>query len=242
MTFSSNKVNRTFQPGWALSLFFAVFFLLTVSLGVWQVNRAAWKTQLMNEYELRAYTVPVVPQKSSQVYSHVLIQGEPLTELGLWWDNRIYNGQPGYELLVPVQFGRGDYDIALVNLGWTKGSANRALLPEKPNLPRQVTWRGVLRPLDENWGSGDSTERGVIDYPVLSKIFNNQDNWLPYLVELDEAEPYALQLNWQPSVMPPEKHRAYAFQWFTMAVALVVMFIIVGRRSSRSDKNDDPKQ
>jgi surfeit locus 1 family protein len=241
MTFSRNKANRKFQPGWALTLFFTVFFVLTVGLGIWQTNRAAWKTQLMNEFDVRATATPESPLRNMKPYTHVLIEGRPETIDSLYWDNRTYDGRAGYEILVPVRLTEGDYDLALVNLGWVQGEADRSRLPEMPGLPAHVTWRGVLRPLDQNWGIGLMNEQRVVDYPVLSKVFSRQINWLPYLIELDEAEPYALERNWQPSVMPPEKHQAYAVQWFSMAVALVVMYIIVGRRSARSSFSDDTK-
>jgi cytochrome oxidase assembly protein ShyY1 len=30
---------------------------------------------------------------------------------------------------------------------------------------------------------------------------------------------------WRPDVFPPERHRAYAFTWFTLAAAVVVVFV-----------------
>jgi surfeit locus 1 family protein len=30
--------------------------------------------------------------------------------------------------------------------------------------------------------------------------------------------------------MPPARHRAYAFQWFTFAAAAVVMFVVLHRK------------
>jgi cytochrome oxidase assembly protein ShyY1 len=30
--------------------------------------------------------------------------------------------------------------------------------------------------------------------------------------------------------MPPERHRAYAFQWFTFALAAVVIFVLLHRQ------------
>jgi cytochrome oxidase assembly protein ShyY1 len=39
------------------------------------------------------------------------------------------------------------------------------------------------------------------------------------------------------SSMPPARHRAYAFQWFTFALAAVVMFLVLHRTKRRPNKN-----
>ena len=39
---------------------------------------------------------------------------------------------------------------------------------------------------------------------------------------------------WRPDVFPPERHRAYAFTWFTLAAVVVVVF--VGMHWQKSDR------
>lgn len=47
--------------------------------------------------------------------------------------------------------------------------------------------------------------------------------------------PYLLIPNWQPAASGPEKHYGYAFQWFAMAAALTILFIVVNlSKSERS--------
>jgi cytochrome oxidase assembly protein ShyY1 len=48
----------------------------------------------------------------------------------------------------------------------------------------------------------------------------------PYPVNIDAGEPGALAVNWQAVNVSPEKHRAYAVQWFTMALVLLVFFVV----------------
>jgi len=46
-----------------------------------------------------------------------------------------------------------------------------------------------------------------------------------------DADPGALSYrDWTPAVMPPARHRAYAFQWFTFALAAVVIFLVLHRK------------
>ena len=48
----------------------------------------------------------------------------------------------------------------------------------------------------------------------------------PYPVRIDAGEPGALAVEWQVVNMSPDKHRAYAAQWFTMALFLLVFFVM----------------
>jgi len=47
---------------------------------------------------------------------------------------------------------------------------------------------------------------------------------LPYVALLSEKAPFGYSRQWQPNVMPPEKHQAYALQWFSLAIAALVIF------------------
>jgi len=39
-----------------------------------------------------------------------------------------------------------------------------------------------------------------------------------------------LETWWQPSVMPPSRHQGYAFQWWGLALAALVVMVIGGRK------------
>jgi cytochrome oxidase assembly protein ShyY1 len=43
------------------------------------------------------------------------------------------------------------------------------------------------------------------------------------LLDADAASGFVRE--WTPNVMPPARHRAYAFQWFAFALAALVIFI-----------------
>lgn len=46
------------------------------------------------------------------------------------------------------------------------------------------------------------------------------------VVQLDDASPGALVTDWQPIPVSAAKHRGYAFQWFAMALALCIWFVV----------------
>jgi surfeit locus 1 family protein len=53
-------------------------------------------------------------------------------------------------------------------------------------------------------------------------------------LDADSASRYVRVHKLDFSSMPPERHRAYAFQWFAFAVAAVVIFVVLHRRKPRS--------
>ena len=48
----------------------------------------------------------------------------------------------------------------------------------------------------------------------------------PHPVRIDSGVAAALTVDWQVVNVSPEKHTGYAVQWFTMAAALFILFIL----------------
>jgi len=46
---------------------------------------------------------------------------------------------------------------------------------------------------------------------------------------LEENHPAAYTVKWQIVMMSPEKHNAYAIQWFALALTLLVLFLALNR-------------
>ena len=46
---------------------------------------------------------------------------------------------------------------------------------------------------------------------------------------LDPAEPAGFTREWGDSGLPRERHYGYAFQWYALAVAAIVIFVLVNR-------------
>ena len=64
---------------------------------------------------------------------------------------------------------------------------------------------------------------------------------LPLVLQLDADDPHGFVREWKPVYgIPPAKHRAYAMQWFTLAVVLAIIYIGGNtRRTGRSGTGDE---
>jgi surfeit locus 1 family protein len=55
-------------------------------------------------------------------------------------------------------------------------------------------------------------------------------------VLLNAQETSSFVRDWQPVVMAPEKHLAYAAQWFLLAFAALVIFVIAQRNKLKRNE------
>ncbi|WP_161599323.1 SURF1 family protein [Reinekea blandensis] len=233
------RSTQRFHPGKPLWFFVVVFLPLFVSLGVWQLNRATEKEQLLAQQaetiELSQIEAGQVPLNQQSVISG-RVQSTPVFLL----DNKTRDGQFGYEVFGLAHTAEGS---VMLSLGWVAGSAERQQLPEltlPPAIVQQaITWRmpPTNAVLDEqaNVRHADQSDVWVVQAMTTDWVQQQTGHRPLGFAQLNDAEAVGVgPVIWQPSVMTPAKHRAYAVQWFAMAVALLSMFLYAGFRSSDS--------
>lgn len=223
---------------------------LLAGLGVWQLGRAEQKTRLQAEYDRQAAEpplrlAPVLEPAERLQFRHVTVRGEYEPRYQILLDNRVHQGQAGYHVLTPLRIGDGSVRV-LVNRGWVPLGADRRVLPRVATPAGPVEVSGVA--------TVPHTRGFHLGAPVLP---GNDWSELWQYLDLDE---YARRVPFplQPAVvlLDPESpaggftrqwvrldsgiatHQGYAFQWFSLAVALAAIYILVNTR--RDDDADDP--
>jgi cytochrome oxidase assembly protein ShyY1 len=152
-------------------------------------------------------------------------------------DNRVKNGRPGYEILEPMSIEgfevAGQSQTVLVNRGWVPASLDRTQLPEVEPVIGEVQLRGFLY---HNLRGGyrlDDQITVVLQWPSrvgwisverAEELFG--EPFYEYQLRLDSDSIGALETGWVTVAVQPEKHTAYAVQWFVMAAVLLVMTLI----------------
>jgi surfeit locus 1 family protein len=218
---------RRFSPGFLLLTL--VFVALTLSLGFWQLDRAEQKQELMTMYEERSQTsVPlgsVIEEWESHLYQRVETQGNFLPDKQIFLENQVREGQVGYHAYVPFRTRAGD--TLLVNAGWQKQLEERQDITDE-----QVRIEGVLRPPPEVGFRLGDLDQTTFDRPYRTPYLDI--DWIgnrlgleaaPFVLLLATGDNGAIETAWSPVRMPPEKHRGYAVTWFTLAAALVILFL-----------------
>ncbi|WP_448212566.1 SURF1 family protein [Colwellia sp. MEBiC06753] len=240
------NINRVLAAlNWRWCVVTLLVFALLIKLGVWQMNRAQEKEQRLthiasligNDFERLDVVLTQLTEAESQNDQPVSIIGNFDPNILILKDNQTFNGQLGYR--VYQVFYHQDKQAVLVNLGWIAGSRNRGILPDIEPIQGQFTLKGHIRYIEKGIELVAQQYDLVtlplrvqqIDIAKLSGLFSIQ--LLPFAIYLDKNEQVGYQKNWQPVVMPPEKHRGYAFQWFSLAIAWLVLMIVAAIKNNK---------
>lgn len=209
-----------------------LLFICLINLGMWQIERAnekesnalALRVQSSNELVLLPTGVPT--QRLNQQW--ISLRGKFLHQYTLLLDNVVKAGRVGYEVLVPMQV-EGTPEYVLVNLGWVQAPTSRQQLPKLQQWLSTRLIRGQLylptlnpyvlaAPKQMGWPkrvAKISTEK------IAPQIGNDLSPWVIRLSE-DSAIGYDKNWRWSNN-MTAQKHRGYAFQWFALALTLLIL-------------------
>jgi Uncharacterized conserved protein len=240
-----------FAPGMVPTVVTLCLLPLLLGLGLWQLDRADQKAAHKAEYEARRHSVTVellgpISDIEALRFKPIGISGRYDAAHQLLLDNQVYRGQVGYFVLTPLRIQGNDTAI-LVNRGWVPGGENRARLPHLPVSSGVVRVQGILnRPpaAGIRFGQADSGQQAwprVIQRVELARI----EEALGYplarnaVILLGEHEANGFVRAWDSLALPgafglsPERHLGYAFQWFSLAFALIVIYVVVNTRGVR---------
>ena len=206
---------------------------LTLSLGVWQIQRLHWKQGLLAEID-RAEAAPAIPIPSQPApFEKVEVTGVLRPDLQARYGTEVRGTTTGAELgsQVVVPLDRPGEPPLLVDRGWAPDTA----APPIPDGP--VTLTGYIRPPE----TGGPFAPG----PDLAqrRFWSLDPAAIGASLGLSSVAPYTLVLlgpltaNPTPAQnlpRPPNDHLGYAITWFGLSASLVVIFAVFARRTLRS--------
>ena len=231
-----------FSPGLWPTVATLLLLPVLTAMGIWQLERADWKQALVDSHTERAEMPPLALSmldefdKSLQ-YRQVTVRGRYDTEHQLLLDNRTQQGYTGYHVLTPLHIAATDR-IVLVNRGWVPLGQSRAQLPELPGPKDEIVVRAMLKmPPEKLFRLGDVDEAHggwpkVVQQVKMSELEQRLGHpLLPVLLLLNSKDEHGFIRDWKPVYgTTPDKHRAYAAQWFTLAVVLLLIYIGVNTK------------
>jgi len=225
------------------AVMFAVLFAGFSALGVWQVQRLAWKQDLIRQVDARIHAAPVAAPPPDQVvtrqadqYRRVVVSGrfeharearvKAVTDLG-----------PGYWVMTPLTTDRGF--TVLINRGFVPSERQKPADRAAGQVEGPVTVVGLLRltepdggflrandPAGDRWFSRDvagiAKARGVAG-PVA-----------PYFIDADATpNPGGWPRGGLTVVSFPNSHLIYALTWFGLALMSAAGFVLFWREEKR---------
>lgn len=232
------------RPSWWALLLTVAGALLFIRLGVWQLHRADFKEALLRRYAASASAplqdfARIAETPPADGFPRVRVSGRYLADRLYLLDNPKHDSFGGVEVFAPLALD-GHSQLLLIDLGFLPGNGN-GKTPQLPPLPTgEVSLQGLYVPPPP------------VGFEMGGDALARQTRWPKSGIFLDPAEvardlgrplyPRLLALDPDPaaiyvrehtldfSSMPPARHRAYAFQWFTFALAAVVILLVVHRK------------
>jgi len=209
-------------------------------VGWWQLERAQAKQALLDGIEAAGHA-PLIALSELEAsgaqarFRAVSAKGEFRADRQILLDNQLRDGQPGVRVYVPLQRAAGRPAV-LIDRGWLPWpdraqAAPRAVLPSGP---QQLT--GVL--LDPpgagmQLGAALATEWPLLVTRIeLVEIERRLGLPLLDLVLEDRDAPRAQSIRAQ--MLPPERHRGYALQWFGLSLTVLIIYCVLAWRAWRS--------
>ncbi len=239
MRFEFGFLGQRYACSLWLLIAYCCLTVLLCGLGFWQLERAGLKAEFLARRQAALETQDVVDLNREEAadvrelrYHLAKATGHYDAEHQFLLDNRMLDGQPGYDVLTPFKLSNGQ--AILVNRGWLPLGADRRVLPDVRLEQAIDQVRGRINRFPEVGWKLAGMEKPGAGWPALlqlaePKALSEHLGYPVYDFQLELAPEMAggYRREWrQPEVMPPERHIGYAVQWFGLAATLSVLFIL----------------
>ena len=210
-----------------------------LGLGTWQIYRHDWKTDLISKLRQRADAPmialpPTLESPEAYEFARVRVAGSFLNGNEYHLIGRSMQGNPGLHVLTPLRRADGG-GIELVDRGWVPFDRRAPETRPQGQLSGPVVVEGIVRlakgqgrfipdnePNSNTWYFIDpgamAAARGIASLPRY------------YIVSGDQAVPggYPIGRQWRLDIA--NNHLEYAFTWYFMALALIVIYVVYHRQ------------
>lgn len=226
------KLLPTVGTGCLLALF--------IHLGLWQAGKGeralAAKVQQAARAQLGPTSVTSALLRPEDVQdAPLVVTGTYDAEASFFIDNRQLDGKPGLHVVTPLQI-TGSPTRILINRGWIGWGQSRGQLPKVDTPSGQVTVSGIAAvPSAKGFFlMPDRPEAWPELWPRLDlqRYIQQSNHPVQPVVLLQTSESGGTRLiqKWPPPEDRVAMHQSYAMQWFGMALALSVFFVVASTR------------
>lgn len=247
--------SRSFAPTLIPTLAFLLLLPLLLRLGVWQLDRAQEKRDLIASLEAKSSQSSIALEQALQLenpdQTKVTVAGQPVSDVHLVVDNQKHEGRLGYEVFALWQTNSKDPQLlpnfVLVSRGWLPRQDFYEKVPTIPDfvdqsLEGQLYFsKGSNQVVAQNaqWQKFEGAWLiGQFDLETIAEKAGEIGYHTAPFVVRQQAEPNSpLVRQWELVASPPEKHIAYAIQWFGMALVLIILFIVLNLKRERQDES-----
>lgn len=225
------------------AVMFALLFAGFSVLGVWQVQRLAWKQELIRQVDARIHAAPVAAPAPDQTitrqadqYRRVVVSGrfdhqrealvKAVTDLG-----------PGYWVTTPLMTDRGF--TVLINRGFVPSERQKPTDRAVGQVEGETTVVGLLRLTEPDGGflraNDPAGDRWFSrDVAGIAKARGLSGPVAPYFIDADATpNPGGWPRGGLTVVRFANSHLIYALTWFGLALMSAAGFVLFAREEKR---------
>lgn len=223
-----------------LAILYCLGLGLLLTLGTWQISRGLQKDSVLSLVQPKLKEYPVLSELPADPadlnYQQARLAGQWDTTRLFLLENRMNKGQLGYEIITPFQLSGGQ--TLLINRGWIAQHEADNIPP-----PQNTTVSGTLYLPKKGYTIGSAIRSAELandtwpkaslymDFEAFADALKHPIS--PLLLVLDEKHTDSLTRIWKAVVILPERHYAYALQWYGLAIVFMIFGVIWYRRTDK---------
>ncbi|MCC6982170.1 MAG: SURF1 family protein [Bauldia sp.] len=221
---------------------------ILIGLGTWQLQRLAWKNELIATVDARLAAEPIAapPPAAWAGLDLDALDYQPVTVTGRFLHDREAHvfigltqprgplGGPGYFILTPLETADGW--TVIVNRGFVPQDRKDPATRAEGQVSGEVNVTGLLRrpELRNPFTPADEPDRNMWftrDPAAIAAAVVPGAEAAPYTIDAayDPAQPGGIPQGGESVVSFPNNHLMYALTWYGLGLVLVVVFIAFAR-------------
>jgi surfeit locus 1 family protein len=232
-----------FRPLLWPTLFTVPVMLMLLALGSWQIERLFWKREQIAERQAAVAAAPVAAPRSLEEargmeFRHVTDEGVFLHDKEIFLGATSEAGRNGYQVLTPLREAGGRN--VFVNRGFIPAELKDPATRFAGQVTGPVRVHGLLRlPTGKPaWFLPDNRPDLNywlwVDLPAIAAA-DRLDHVAPFYIDADATpNPGGWPKGGITRLELRNDHLQYAITWFSLAVALIVIYFVYHRRNAGS--------
>jgi surfeit locus 1 family protein len=229
---------------WLPALLILIVVAVTVRLGFWQRDRAHQK-EALQAHITQFENAPAEPIGSAPLalkdieFHRVRVRGSFVADKVVYLDNRPYNDQPGFYVVMPFKLADGGY--VLVNRGWLPRNINdRTVIAPYVTPPGQIEIEGIARAdatrafeLGQGGSAPHQSIRQNLDLGAYAA--ETRLPLQPFVIQQLSDDGDKLVRDWPAPDTDVERNYGYMLQWWGMAIAALAFGLYAARRAAKQE-------
>jgi surfeit locus 1 family protein len=232
------------------TIFTAAGLALLIGLGVWQLQRLAWKEGLIAQIEARTQAPPVMLEQAVDKAR----AGEDVSYLRVTAEGRFDHGKErylyavtdagvGWHVITPLTTADGE--VVLIDRGFVPDAL------EDPGKRRQGEVEGTVRvtglarrsEVQGRFVPDNDPGRNRWFWRDLGGLTQSMfpagaPNVAPFIIEAEKSDvPGGWPLGGQTRLDIPNDHLQYAITWFLLAFSLLIIYVVYVRSRLRATRH-----